>query len=97
MATWSPLVSMAGVVYRPGSLTHQSLLAGLAQNPFKTVITGTTAIAAGLTLKREQLIGRFSFRGLALKGSEVRESPAGSNVGWGLGTGQCGLCLLRST
>lgn len=96
MATWSPLVCPWQAWYiHPGSLTHQSLLTGLAQNPFKAVITGTTANQLGLTLKG-QLIGHFSFRGPALKGSQVRESPVGSNVGWGLGTGQCGLCLLST-
>lgn len=49
MATWSPLVSLLGpVVYRPGSLTHQSLLE-LGSNPFKTVITGATANQLVLT------------------------------------------------
>ena len=76
----------------PGSLPLQSPLAGLAQNLFNAVIAGTTANQLGLTLKG-QLIGRFGFRGPALKRSEVRGSPVGLSVGWGLGTGQCGLCL----
>ena len=55
---------------RPGSLPCQPPLAGLAQNPFGTVIAGAVAHPLGLTLKG-QLIGHLGVRGPALRKPEV--------------------------
>lgn len=90
MAFVIPLVLVAGMAYRPGSPLSVSRWLGsksLQHSAYRGHLQSAGAGPEG------ELTGQLAL-GPQHEGSRMLGCATGSNLGWALGTRQCGYCLL---